>query len=403
MWRRGLALMAFGVAAVACSSSGSPPFIRDAPTRRPADGNDGGPGDGLITTPAPTPPALDAGGLCGNLVLPIVTDRPNLYFIVDGSDSMNEYMPRESATNGVIPRKYTAARTALESVLRAVGHRVSYGAAWFPGPDTAATADGCQVGTEIFPTQEGDPASYAVAGREGPVLTELVGTLRSRTPSGATPTAKTLRALRGPVLALQGKTFAFLLTDGAPNCNADAACTKEQCTPNIEGGCPDASVNCCDPSSGVEGADPRLCLDAEPTTTAVAALADAGVPTFIVGMPGTDEYTDLLDRLATAGKTARDTPPYYYPVSTSTELTDTLRKLALSVSVSCDIAFPSPPPDKALVNVFFDRTVVPFEPENGWIWESDDHLTLVGQACDQLKNGDVLRVQVVSGCPSVIR
>ena len=93
-------------------------------------------------------------------------------------------------------------------------------------------------------------------------------------------------------------SYAFLLTDGAPNCNATAGCGAETCTPNLEGGCgfDDPTINCCDPSLGLY--DFRWCLDAQPTIDAVQYLADHGVQTFVIGMPGTDAYAQLLGRLA---------------------------------------------------------------------------------------------------------
>jgi hypothetical protein len=57
----------------------------------------------------------------------------------------------------------------------------------------------------------------------------------------------------------------------------------------------------------------------------------------VIGMPGSGLYASVLDRLALAGNTARPTPPLYYPTSSSTELTDTLREIGVKVAVSCTI------------------------------------------------------------------
>src|SRR5438552_2090688 len=84
--------------------------------------------------------------------IPVVVDRPNLYFIVDASLSMAGEMNVPNSDN-VIPSRYDAARAAIREVLKVVGHRVSFGAALFPATDPNAS---CPPGGEIFPTQPGD-------------------------------------------------------------------------------------------------------------------------------------------------------------------------------------------------------------------------------------------------------
>src|SRR6185436_1441292 len=115
-----------------------------------------------------------------------------------------------------------------------------------------------------------------------------------------------------------------------------------QCTTNIEDACPVAG-NCCDPSLGLE--DYRWCLDADPTVQAVADLASAGIQTYVIGMPGTDDYANVLDRLAEAGQTAQPSKPAYYPVQDASQLADTLERIGLAVALSCDIPLAAPPPD----------------------------------------------------------
>src|SRR4051794_31416563 len=56
---------------------------------------------GIFHIPPPTLPPADAPGICGRTVVPIVVDRPNLYFIVDASGSMAELMD-EAPINGLI-------------------------------------------------------------------------------------------------------------------------------------------------------------------------------------------------------------------------------------------------------------------------------------------------------------
>ncbi|HEX7671974.1 MAG TPA: VWA domain-containing protein, partial [Polyangiaceae bacterium] len=294
MRRRAALVLLAALALVACGKTRAP-FVGGAGTGEKAEkGTDAGT---ELYIPPLTPPAEDAG-LCGRVVVPIVVERPNFYFVLDASGSMKDPMPDNQATSlGIVPSRYTAARLAIRSLIRKVGHRISYGAALFPGEESA----GCTPGTEVFPTQPGDPVAYVRSKRDGPVETHLFNILTARTPDGLTPTAASLGAIKAPLLALSGKTYAFLLTDGAPNCNADRACTAAECTVNIEGACPGGDAhNCCDPTYKLY--DYRWCLDADPTVQAVTDLASAGIQTYVIGMPGTDDYANVLDRLAEAGQ-----------------------------------------------------------------------------------------------------
>src|SRR5690242_9982659 len=90
---------------LACASCGSrrPPTLSDELTFADA-GEAGG-----FKLPPPGPPPEDAAGLCGRVFVPLVVDRPNFYFVIDASGSMQADMYDPSAT-GFIPSRYRAAR-----------------------------------------------------------------------------------------------------------------------------------------------------------------------------------------------------------------------------------------------------------------------------------------------------
>jgi hypothetical protein len=391
------------LSALVLASCGKPERAPFAPAEALRGTRDAGAESGVLHIPPPTLPAEDAPGVCGRTKVPIVVDRPNFYFIVDASGSMSTLLD-EPPVRGKIPSRYDAAQIAIYDLLITIGHRVAFGAAVFPAAG-ATEQDVCPVGEDeqVFPTQVGDPPSYAAKGNVGPVLTGLLRALAGRSPSGLTPTAATLAFLKSKLLALHGRTYAFLLTDGAPNCDKAASCTVATCTVNIEGACPEPpGTSCCDPRSGY---DNRSCLDADPTTRAVADLHDNGIQTFVIGMPGTEAYASVLDDLAVAGGTARDSATKYYPVQNSTELTSTLEQIGLSVAISCDVTLGEVPSDQERdqVNVYFDQDVVPFDDKNGWTWTGDGSIRIVGSSCDLLQTGRVLEVQAVTGCPSITR
>lgn len=376
--------------AVACADN------RAAPFKRPDGGVSTGGGGTVDAGLSDAPPAPDASGLCGNLIVPVLSDLPNLYFVVDRSGSMSEPLAGTSHT------KYQNARIAIGNVLRAIGHRVRYGAAVFPEWG-AASSDGCAAGKEVFPTQQGDPPTYAAAGQDGPILQAMLGALFIQ-PLGGTPTSSTLEALHPGLVALEGETFVVLATDGAPNCNDAATCTAEECMLNVEGGsvndqkC-DASLNCCAPNLG----GPTWCVDRPASVKAIADLYAAGIPTYVIGMPGSETYTNVLDEMAVNGGTARPTSPKYYPVTDSATLTASLKEIGVKVAISCDVPLDGAPPDPSLVNVYLDSSLVQLDPLDGWVWTTDTSIQLRGAACDKLMSGDVLQVQVVAGCPTSVK
>jgi hypothetical protein len=305
---------------------------------------------------------------------------------------------------GSVYDKYTNARIAVANVLRGIGHRVSYGAAVFPS--AGSQTKGCNPGSEVFATMPGDPPSYAQKGEDGPILKGLLTKLAFYAPAGGTPTSATLETLTPTLTALNGETVVILATDGAPNCNVNAVCGADQCIPNIEGaslgGVPcSPTFNCCDPNNVVDGG--ANCVDGPASVDAVATLASSGIKTYVVGMPGSEVYSDVLDQLAEAGQTARPGAPKYYDTTDAEELTDVLRSIGIEVAISCEISIDFSPEDPNLVNVYFDTSLLPFDPENGWSWQGDTEIEIHGQACTDLKSGDILQVQVVAGCPTIVR
>ena len=386
----GLALSAS--AELSCSSHEHPPSFAVAQaggTGALATGGSGGAGLNVGN-------ASPDGDLCGNQQIPAISDPPNLYFVVDRSGSMSDRLPGSAFT------KYENARIAISVMLRAVGHRVRYAAGVYPA---LLNQDGCAPGMPIFPISAGDSPKYAAMGENGPVLSELLNRLGNTPPSGGgTPTAATLRELEPTILGLDGKkTYVVLMTDGAPNCNLGLRCNVDACIPNIEhlfvsGMACDDTFNCCSPQVGAGD-----CVDADASEAAVLDYQEAGVDTFVVGMPGSEAYHSMLNRLAVAGNTARPGNTAYYAVSDTDQLDLALRSIGAQVAISCDLPLSETPENPNLVNVYFDDHVVPKSDDDGWRYSGQDSIEFVGSACDTLSAGDVLNVQVLSGCPTVVR
>ena len=385
--------IALGVnAGLSCSSHGHPPVFDVAAAGSSGGLAGGGPSGGLDVGDAST-----AAAICGDQQIPAVSDPPNVYFIVDRSGSMRDHPDGSPYT------KYESARIAIAAMLRAIGHRVRYAAAVYPVVTSDQT--GCAPGIQLFPLSAGDSPKYAAMGENGPILSDLLTRLGNNPPAnGGTPTAATLRELEPKITGLAGKkTYIVLVTDGAPNCNLGLRCDVDACIPNIEHGTAsgvacDDSFNCCAPQISAGN-----CVDADASEAAVIDYQEAGVDTFVIGMPGSEAYHSMLNRLAIAGNTARPGNDAYYAVSDTDQLSFALRSIGAQVAISCDLPLTETPPDPDLVNVYFDDQVVPKSDEDGWRYSAENSIQFVGATCERLSSGEVLSVQVQSGCPTVLR
>lgn len=374
------------LAILGCSSHDHPP---------PADFSTGGtpevPDGGVLIGGSSGAPAT-----CGGQRIEAVLDPPTLYFVLDRSGSMQD------SIEGSSENKYATARSAVATLLRAIGHRVRYGAAVFP---SAVNDDTCDPGRQVFQATLGDPASYAANGMNGPLLQDLLRRLSVLGTGGGTPTAATLATLAPTLEGLGENTYVILATDGAPNCNQAASCGSDRCIPDLEQLVLGSEVcgvsrSCCDPDFLGVGAG-QNCIDDE-AETRVAELFEAGIQTFVIGMPGSGAYASLLDRLAQAGGTARSSGPAYYAVDDTDALTEALFEIGTGVAIECEIELETEPVREDLVNVYLDGEVLPFEPDDGWEWTAADTISLRGDACARLTNLKVLEVEVIYGCETVV-
>jgi hypothetical protein len=321
------------------------------------------------------------GGVCACSDAPLVIDPPTIYYVLDRSGSMSEF------------NKWGNIQSVLGDLFIALGPRVSVGAAVFPDP----AFDQCAVGVEVFPPRRGDMP----AGTAGPVEASLFNTLRFILAAGGTPTAATLTSLLPKLKAIPGKTYVVLATDGGPNCNSSASCGADQCIANIENapGCSPTSPSCCtNPNTG----GPQDCLDGQPSIDAVKAIASAGIPVYVVGVPGSAPYASLLDQMALAGGTARGSEPQYYAIDTADQAAflASLSKIAAKITGNCTLDLGTIPPDPSLVNVFFDEKPIPQSGPDGWTLDGSS-VTILGASCQKVLDGTVLDVRVVAGCPTV--
>jgi hypothetical protein len=368
-----LALPAAGL--YACDSERAPPTSPPAPTST-ATGTDFDAGlpDG--------PPGLDAPGLCGNELHATGYVGPNLYFVLDRSGSMIVVEGSNDSS------RYELVRGAALELIRTLGPLINVGAALFPKGNIEE--EPCDPGDEVLSTRPGDP----VTGEDGET-TQAFRYQTNVTPKGGTPVAGTLRDLAPTLAALPGKTVVLLATDGAPNCNANASCGPEECIAYLEGDCP-SDPECCSPG-GIAG--PSLCIDRGPTVSAVGALHALDIDVYVVGIPGSALYGEVLDEMAVAGGTAADGAPKYVRVDDLGKLAEAFAEIAAQ-AISCEFPLTDPPTETDMTNVYLDGAVVPYDEVDGWTWSGGDNVVLHGEACEMLKTGGATTVQVVTGCPT---
>ena len=384
-------LLVAGAFLASCNEPRPPPLEQS-----PIESGDTG-GIDVSKPPCKGPPPPDGSNYCGNEVVQIQTDKPVVYFVLDGSGSMRDEFEETSRS------KLLTAKFAIRDLLLEIGHRIRYGASVFPD---AESGESCAFGNQVFPATEGD-SLFCHAGETGPVLRRFLDSISFREAEGGTPIAETLARLAPTLGALGERVSVVLITDGAPNCNLTTRCDPEACIANLEQHLLGELVcgrdlDCCDPTQVRNAA--LNCIDSEQTTRVVADLAQNGIRTFVVGMPGSEPFIGVLEELAEAGRTAReDQGTKYYSVREHADLSQSLFAIGSEVSLSCQLSLTNAPPDPELLNLYFDSDPIELDAENGWSYAGDLLIELHGRSCDVLKSGAVTEVQVVAGCPTLIK
>lgn len=299
--------------------------------------------------------ADDAGpggqGMCDSQTFDVAgAEPPRLMLVVDKSGSMAD------AASGFAGTKWHGVRSTLTEVVGALDQEVAFGLMAYPAGESGAQV--CAAGDVRVGVGLGNAAS-------------IVSRLSAINPGGGTPTATTLEAARFALASAVGNRAVVLATDGGPNCNA--ALDGRTCRCVSPQGCDDA----------------RNCLDDVASREAVRALSADGIATFVIGIPGSENYTDVLNSLAVAGGTAQTGARQYYDATSGAALTAAIEQIAVrlgqcrfDLGVSVDISAP------VTVTVSGQPVARDSGRTSGWDLVDPHTVELFGAACTSaMQNG----------------
>lgn len=318
-----------------------------------------------------------------------------LQLVVDVSGSMDDPAP------GGRGSKWQVTQGALRDAITGLPASTGVGMLYYPNGSTPASNSAGNVSRCI---NVGAMVATNLLGAAGaPHRQTVLNSLSQPRPANYTPTHDAYHhALEVGLKPVQSSApkFMLLITDGAPT----------------------MSFGCVRPNNGV------MDMPTEPIIAAVAAARTAGIRSFIIGSPGSEESsesnTDMrpwLSRAASAGGTAAagcsDSGPNFCHMD-MTQAPDFGAALAAGLSsvatqiASCTYSIPTPPAgqtiDRGAINLIIhadsgDTLVLPDnqgECSEGWRFDADGNVELCGATCDDVKADSSAQVELLFGCGS---
>ncbi len=296
-------------------------------------------------------------GGCGGFQFMLEVVPPNVMILLDRSGSMDGDVP-DSNDN-----RWEVAVAVIQTVTNAFDADIRFGLATY----SSCLPGGCSPGSIVVPLLPMNATNIQTflgttkgEGSSDGMQVDGDGLVRYLCDSGnpETSTGVALADLVGEATLLdpERQNAVLLITDGGE------------------------SGDCTDDVNGPGGA-------------AMLLAQDPSVLTFAVGMG--DASSPQLDEIAMAGGTdvsylALD------PMALQMALESVLQTIA-----SCTFTLDQVPDDPNEIYVFFDKLVpgIPNDAMNGWTYDPvTNSVTFHGMACDQIKDGSVVDVDIVYGC-----
>lgn len=372
-----------------------------------SDGNEVPPLD--VTPEAADQPLTDnmmefdwLDGYCGGMWIELTVLPTNVMFVIDRSSSMLDpadgHIPTEDeigscsetnadpATGITYTTRWDNVCEAVKTIAAEYEENVNFGLVLFPGPgslDGIMTPELFCTGPVASPKVMVEPHSESAGDIQSVVDNAGNNPICS---GGFTPARygliAAIDALNRPVEP--GPGVIILATDGAPNCNPDLPpCSGADCT---------TGTPFCDGMFGTIG-----CLDNAIVDT-ISEFLEGEIKTYVIGIPGSEEFSAVLDAMAVAGGTARSESPKYYEVSDRDELISTLGVIT-DAEISCVFELDSIPENTNDINVLVDDQPLRRDDPDGFVYnEEDNTIELLGRTCEDLKSGGIGNVKFLFGC-----
>ena len=359
--------------------------------RRPGTGVDAGEGfdaggdvDATVARDVgPRPDVVDP--VCETVSAVAEPVPATLVFQLDTSNSMNCAVSSPGCLTGdptpaPDDSRWDVFAGELVSALGALGDETEVGLMRFPASEASCARD--ELAAPIASLADGRAAA--------------IGTVEGITPNGfSTPTHDAVAFGFGRLRASGAeRPFLVLATDGdARVClGCDTACSFE-----------------------------ALDRDNDDLVDRVAGAAEEGIPTFVIGVPGSQGYRDVLSRLATAAGAARpgcsDAGPtycHYDLTDAGLDFGEALREVLGTIGeavLPCEYDIPENPDgafDPGRVNVRIrnadgSEETIPRDGdrEAGWDYSDDmSRVELYGTACEAAREAEAL--DILFGCPTVL-
>lgn len=336
----------------------------DASPLPPATGDAAGPVFEIPDARAeiPPPPAAGEPGAktCGTSTHTLERLPPAVLLVLDRSASMieNKVVGPVCQTRACGTR-WTEVTSAMSAALQKTQTNIDWGVKTYP--DDSA----CLVG---------DDPSVPVGPANATAIISHYASVPPIVDGGYTPTREAVRKggayLRG--LGRANPKFLLLATDGEPNCGAGGTTVK----------------------------------DAAASVQAVADVAAAGIPVFVVGVStaNTTASATLNEMAVKGGRPRSDPTTKYYPAETAEDLTAALAAIGAQIA-SCTFALGQAPPVPDNVAVRVNGVRVPHDPagKDGWDYGPDTKtIALHGDACKAVQSAGVTKVEMIFGCPDEV-
>ncbi|MGC4070320.1 MAG: VWA domain-containing protein [Polyangiaceae bacterium] len=355
----------------------------------------------------------DTGEACNSTNMSAVYSDIHMLIVLDKSGSIDQ---SPVGFNG--KTKWAATKEALTAALQSSNDQVRYGLVMYPYSEGEPIPADCGLRCCELPT--GSAAVNVPIKDAAESVPAILDKLENTNPGGGTPTALALAAaydyyINGPGVNLPaGDKYVMLATDGGPNCSEGITCESATCTADMDkqGSCGTKTINCCAESLASSGGGPTLCLDDQGVLEQIRNLRDKGIKTFVVGIPGTENYKTYLTAFADAGGAPdpKNETLKYYEVSAAQGvegLTQTFKSITESLVRSCDVKLANAPVDSGKLNVAVECELLQQGEGDAvnWVYNEnadDPVITIKGDTCNRIETQGVTRIDVIEGCTTII-